>query len=207
MKKRIIMVIFILILGVGLAACVKTPDEKIVVDKSEGLAKENIIPKEDKVPKDLGVPEHWQETIDKNDGFVVLSADCDIRIPDIYNTPVYSYERRPMTDELLKKLCAYFSDGDRLYENPAMTKSELSTEKDKLLNYKGRWGSSNQAISRQNVLEMTARLDELIEKAPESKEEHRYIEASHGAASDRGGACQRLVVYQDMAWMVLRYGG
>lgn len=176
MKKRIIMAVFVLIVGVALAACVKTPDEKVVVDKSKGLAKENIIPKEDKIPKDLGIPEHWQETINKSDGFVILSADCDIRIPDIYNTPVYSYERKPMTDKLLKKLCTYFSDGDKLYEDPAMTKSELKTEKDKLLNYKGRWGSSKEAISRQSVLEMTAKLDELIEKAPESKEEHKDID-------------------------------
>lgn len=177
MKKRIVMAVVIFIVGIGLAACVKTPDEKVVVDKSEGLAKGVIIPKDGKTPKDLGVPEHWQETMEKNDGFVILKADCDIQIPDIYNTPVYSYERKHMTDELLNQLCDYFSDGDKLYEAPAMTKNELNKEKEKLINYEGRWGNLQDAASRQRVLEMTERLDELIEKAPEVKAEHKYIDA------------------------------
>jgi len=37
MKKRILIAVIVLIAGVGLAACVKTPDEKVVVDKSEGF--------------------------------------------------------------------------------------------------------------------------------------------------------------------------
>lgn len=177
MKKRILMAAFVLIVGVGLASCAKTPDEKVVVDKSKGLAKESIISKDDKIPKELEVPQHWQETIDKNDGFVTLSADCDILIPDIYNTPVYSYERKPMTDKLLRELCTYFSDGDRLYEDPQMTKSELNTQKDKLLNYKGRWGSYSGTSNRKSVEELTEKMDELIEKAPEGKEKHKYIDA------------------------------
>ncbi|WP_333813877.1 DUF6034 family protein [Muricomes intestini] len=177
MKKRIGMVVFILIFGISLAACVNTPDEKAVVDKSEGLTEEIIIPKEDKIPKELGVPEHWQETIDKGEGFVNLSADCDIRIPDVYNTPVYSYERQSMTNKLLKKLCTYFSKGDKFYEDPAMTRSELNSQKDKMVNYKGNWGRYGGALDRKNVQEMTARMDELIEKAPESTPEHKYIDA------------------------------
>ncbi|MBA4698560.1 MAG: hypothetical protein H2212_03930 [Ruminococcus sp.] len=177
MRKRIVMTVVVLIAGIGLAACVKTPDEKVVVDKSEGLAKEAIIPKEDKTPKDLGIPEHWKETMEKNDGFVILTADCDIQIPDTYNTPVYSYERKHMTDELLNKLCDYFSDGDRLYEAPAMTKSELNKEKDKLLSYKGRWQGYSDAGSRHRLLEYKEKLEELIKKAPENKGEHKYIDA------------------------------
>jgi len=115
--------------------------------------------------------------MEKNDGFVILTADCDIQIPDIYNTPVYSYERKHMTDELLNKLCDYFSDGDRLYEDPAMTKSELNREKDKLLNYKGRWQGYSDEVFRHRFLEYKEKLEELIVKAPENKEEHKYINA------------------------------
>ena len=140
LRKRIVTVVFILAAGVCLISCAKTPEKKVVVDKSKGLSKESIIPKEKNTPKDLGVPVYWQETIEKNDGFVVLTADYKMQIPKIYNTPVYSYERVEMTDKLLKKLCQYFADGDKLYENPPMTKSELVKEKDKMAGYKGLWG-------------------------------------------------------------------
>ena len=69
-----------------------------------------------------------------------MTADYKMQIPKIYNTPVYSYERVEITDKFLKKLCEYFADGDRLYENPPMTKSELVKEKDKIVGYKGLWG-------------------------------------------------------------------
>lgn len=177
MKKGVIMAVIVLMAGVGLVACVKTPDEKVVVDKSEGLAKEAIIPKDDKTPKDLGIPGHWKETINKHDGFVILKADYKMKIPDIYNTPVYSYKRIHMTDSLLSELCDYFSHGDKLYEESAMTKSELNEEKDKLLNYKGRWQRYANALSRSTALAMQGKLDELIEKAPENKAERKYIDA------------------------------
>ena len=53
-RKQVISTICILACGVNLAACAKTPEKKIVVDKSEGLSKENILPKETDTPKDSG---------------------------------------------------------------------------------------------------------------------------------------------------------
>ncbi|MFR5584938.1 MAG: hypothetical protein ACLTLQ_14985 [[Clostridium] scindens] len=38
-RKQVISTICILACGVNLAACAKTPEKKIVVDKSEGLSK------------------------------------------------------------------------------------------------------------------------------------------------------------------------
>ena len=49
-RKQVISAICILACGVNLAACAKTPEKKIVVDKSEGLSKENILPKETDTP-------------------------------------------------------------------------------------------------------------------------------------------------------------
>lgn len=178
MKKRIIAAVFVFAIGIGLVSCAETPEKKIVVDKSKGLSKETIIPKEkDKIPKALLVPTHWQETIERNEGFVVLTADYDMRIPEIYNTPVYSYERVSMTDKLLGELCAYFSEGDRLYENPVMTKSELGEQKNKMVSQKGLWGRYAGPNEGERLKRMTAKVDELIEKAPEKKAGHEYIDA------------------------------
>ena len=78
MKKSSYAIIIILVICIGLVSCQKTPKERIVVDRSGGLPQESIIPREkNKVPKDLGIPEHWKETIVRNDGFITLNADYD----------------------------------------------------------------------------------------------------------------------------------
>lgn len=177
MGKKILMVAGILTVGLSLTACAKTPEEKVVVDKSEGLAKDSIISEED-TPKDLQIPERWQEKIEKSEGFVTLEADYEMQIPEIYNTPVYSFEMNPMTDKRLAELCEYFSEGNKLYEYPRMTKSELSTEKEKIEKYEGKWASWDQgSLFASYLQEKINMMDELIGNAPEETEEYKYIDA------------------------------
>ena len=52
--RRIISFICILACGFNLVSCAKNPEKRIVVDKAEGLSKENVLPNEKDVPKDLG---------------------------------------------------------------------------------------------------------------------------------------------------------
>ena len=178
MKKRLRIAVLVLIGGLVITSCAKTPEEKVVVDKSEGLAKKSVLPKETDTPKDLGTPAHWQETIDRSDGFVTLEADCEINIPEIYNTPVYSYEMASLKGELLTRLCNYFAQGDELYEYSGMTKDELRAEKDKIANYQGRWASWSKSSQLASYWEgMLKTMDELIENAPEEVAEHKYIKA------------------------------
>lgn len=44
--RRIISFICILACGFNLVSCVKNPEKRIVVDKAEGLSKENVLPNE-----------------------------------------------------------------------------------------------------------------------------------------------------------------
>ena len=183
MKKSSYAIIIILVICIGLVSCQKTPKERIVVDRSGGLPQESIIPREkNKVPKDLGIPEHWKETIVRNDGFITLNADYDIKIPDIYNTPVYSYEIQTISQDYLEKLCAYFSDGDPLYEDPEMTKSELNEEKERAADGKGNW----RFIEPNYITAMIGRIENLIPNAPEQKAERKYIDARFRAPQKAG---------------------
>lgn len=172
-KKKLIIAALILMNVFIATSCAKTPDKKVVVDKSEGLSKESIIPEEKDTPKDLKVPEHWKETMERSDGYVTVEADCQMEISEIYNTPVYSYEMAPMTEERLKALCDYFADGDKLYEEPAMTKSELQVQKDKMDSRRGDWGRCDAGA----ISAMAERVDELIGKAPQERT-CNYIEAA-----------------------------
>ena len=125
-KKQLAAFMLLTAMLLNLTACVKTPEENIVTDKSKGLSEENIIPKEkDGKEKQLNIPEHWKETITRKDGFITVEADDDISIGNIYNTPVYAYKIRKMDRKLLENLCSYFAEGSSLYEDPGMTKEEL----------------------------------------------------------------------------------
>ena len=63
--RRIISFISILACGFNLVSCVKNPEKRIVVDKAEGLSKENVLPNEKDVLGDLSTGalagDHGQE--------------------------------------------------------------------------------------------------------------------------------------------------
>ncbi|MGF7017550.1 hypothetical protein M2145_001307 [Lachnospiraceae bacterium PF1-21] len=178
-----IMSVSILIISLMLVACQKTPSEKVVVDKSEGLPEESVIPVEkNKIAKDLGVPKHWQETLYRNEGFITLEADYEMKIPEIYNTPVYAYEIRTMDQELLEQLCAYFSEGKPLYKSQELTKSELQNEREQIAKGAGNWGYYPED-NRNNAL---AKIDAQIENAKEQRGERQYIEAKLTAPEPLG---------------------
>ena len=83
-------------LVMSLGACQRTPEEAVVVDKSEGFPQESIIEVDNENPKELGIPEYWEETLERSDGFVTIEADYEMDLPEIYNTPVYQYEPKPL---------------------------------------------------------------------------------------------------------------
>lgn len=165
-KKQLTAFILLAAMLLNLTACVKTPEESIVTDKSEGLSEKNIIPKEkDGKEKKLNIPEHWKETITRKDGFVTVNADYEITVRNIYNTPVYAYRIRKMNQKLLEKLCSYFAEGSSLYEDPEMIKDELITEKEKMTEGIGNWGGYDE----NDILSMTGNMENMIEKAAEKK--------------------------------------
>ncbi len=180
-KKRLGVIVLVLISILEITSCAKTPKEKVVADKSEGLAKEEHPSQRDGYAQGSGDSKHWKETLDRSDGFVTLEADCDMNIPEIYNTPVYSYEMASLKKDWLSRLCGYFAKGDKLYEYPEMTKDELRKEKEKIANYEGRWATWSKGGQLTTYWEgMLKTMDELIEKAPEERAENKYIEANLG---------------------------
>lgn len=164
-------------LVMSLGACQSTPKEAVVVDKSEGFPQESIIEVDNENSKELGIPEYWEETLERSDGFVTIEADYEMDLSEIYNTPVYQYEPKPLSQDRLKELCEYFAENNRLYEVPAMTKDELIAEKEKLENRVGRWGRYLTDFSSMAIVnEKMERFTEAIDAAPENKQKKIYIE-------------------------------
>ena len=173
-KKQLAAFMLLTAMLLNLTACVKTPEENIVTDKSKGLSEENIIPKEkDGKEKQLNIPEHWKETITRKDGFITVEADDDISIGNIYNTPVYVYKIRKMDRKLLENLCSYFAEGSSLYEDPGMTKEELIAEKEKMTAGIGNWGS----YDANYMASMVGSVENLIKNADEKRTEPKEIKA------------------------------
>lgn len=177
MNRRIIITMCITsFILANLTACVKTPEEKIVTDKKKGSVNENIIPTS-KNPKELDIPEHWTDTIEKSDGFVTIHADYEMNIPEIYNTPVYAYEMKKLSNQELQRLCDYFSEGNQIYRYPKMSKNELKKEQEKIENFQGRWANFEVIASAPNVQNMFKQLDEMVAQAPDKKETPQYVTA------------------------------
>ena len=165
MKKTWITVILCVYLTMNLSGCQSTPEDAVVVDKSEGLPKESILEVDNENPKDLGVPVFWEETLERHDGYVTINVECETNIGEIYNTPVYEYEMINLSNERLKELCAYFANGFQLYKEPAMTKSQLKQEKEDMMEQTNFWRR-----------EVYTKIDELIETAPEIID-YEYVDA------------------------------
>lgn len=194
MAKKIGTICCVMCMVLSLLACQKTPDEEVVIDKSQGLPKDSILD-EQSTPKELGAPKVWQESVEKGEISVRIDADCQINLPEVYNTPVYELEMQHMSDELLEQLCTYFADGNELYQLPEMTKDQLEKERLYLQEAKGEWAFDDSDI----IEDKLKKLDELLEHAPKEihkeptkfklgkpvQTEYEYIQEASGSVARR----------------------
>ena len=155
----------------SLCSCQKTPDKKAVVSKSGGISEENILkPIEKGQQKDLDISTYWKETMESDDGRVTLTADLEIELPVISNTPVWEMSGRKLSQQDLERLTQYFAGGQKLYQEPRMTKAEITDALNQMNSGEGRY--SDWSISDNDKRD---RLEVLLSSAPETKEEKNYI--------------------------------
>ncbi|WP_395015322.1 DUF6034 family protein [Robinsoniella peoriensis] len=172
-KKWYGMILLAVMLGCTVTACQKTPDQAPVVNKSEGLPKGCIIDKvKDGELKQIDAPEHWKETMERMDGRVTVEADVDIPRLSVSNTPVLELKKANFDNEQLKKLTDYFFKGRKFYQKPQMTKEELSHQITNIENKSGIYGEGTFLML--SKMEWKPRLEELMEKAPDKKQEKIY---------------------------------
>ena len=58
-----------------------------------------------------------------------------MNIPEIYNTPVYAYEMKKLSIRNLAACVTIFSEGNKIYRYPKMSKDELKKEQEKIQNF------------------------------------------------------------------------
>ena len=114
--------------GIGIACfvltgCQKTPEESAVVSKEDGLSK-NVIakPLEAGETREMDIPAHWQMEELRNKDRMLLQADLDLEEKKLGNLPVIEMKNHVLTEEELKALVEYFTEGEKLYECQPYTK-------------------------------------------------------------------------------------
>lgn len=157
-----------------LSGCAETPEEAPVVSKAGGMLQNHqaeVIPEGEF--RELDVPSHWTETLERGNGQVTIEADVDIRVPQLGNIPVAELEPLVLTDEILGKLCAYFAGDRELYHPGARSKAQLIEEYERM---KGKEGNYGNPYYKGTTASLLSKLEKLIEEAPEQEGEREKVE-------------------------------
>ncbi|HAX51507.1 DUF6034 family protein [Muricomes intestini] len=166
------------IISLGLSACQKTPENDAVINKKEGLAERFIEKGSDNVKlQKLGAPEEWKEKYGENTDMVTIETDVKIELPHIKNTPVWEMKEKKISNEELVQLADYFSEGEKIYQEPEMTTADLTELKRKIENKEGKYGNPiflRPGEAQEKTLYLQ-RVDDLIAKAKETESEKIYL--------------------------------
>ena len=85
-----LIVLFILFYGFILTACQQTPEEAVVISKTN--LTEQVTTQDDTADVNAVVSETWTTEISSSDGSVVVNIDAEIRVPETQQMPVYRIE-------------------------------------------------------------------------------------------------------------------
>ena len=158
----------VLLLGCFTTACQPTPAVPPVVNRAQGLSPEMMAePLPEGQLKELDAPEHWKETLYRQDGRIEVSADVDVRIPEnLTNTPVVKLEQVPFPPERMAEVIKYFVGNSKLYKPLPMTKLEGMIQLKKIESGEGSFSQFDEDTRKL----MAKKLEELIELAPDEAE-------------------------------------
>lgn len=172
MKKKIISLIISLCV-VLLMGCQETPDESAVVSKVDGLDESIIIePLKEGESQELDIPKHWNATKESTDGKMQIVTDLDISQIMVKNLPVLEMKSHKLSQEELKKLVNYFSEGKKLFVPELSIKEDYQKILERMENGQGAYGNVGDAYN--SVMKM--RLEEAMELAPEHVGKKQEVE-------------------------------
>lgn len=116
-RKGCVMGVGILLFTILLAGCQKTPDQSSIVSKEGGLDETvKSEPLKEGETQVIQMPEEFkvEETWDDDKG--ILKADISLQQITVGNLPIIELQRHAISEEELKELTGYFSQGETLYK-------------------------------------------------------------------------------------------
>lgn len=127
--KRKISIILICILALGTVGCRKTPDNSIVIGKGDATLEKAIAQEDSTVPAVYAAPEHWDDTIAKDD--LIITVDADVGVPDAGGFPSAVITTGEISQQTADNIMNVLLDGAALYEyrpDYPYTKEEINEE-------------------------------------------------------------------------------
>ena len=141
--KRKMWTVMVIVVSCLLTGCQPTPKENAVVRKAEGLNEAVIAePMKDGETRMTDIPKHWQMEELKNNDRMMVSADLDLEEKEIGNLPVIEMKNHKLTEEELKELADYFTDGETLYVPQPYTKDTYANVISRIENKEGIYAAS-----------------------------------------------------------------
>ena len=167
--------------GIGIAClvltgCQKTPEESAVVSKADGLS-ENVIakPLEAGETRKMDIPAHWKMEELRNKDRMLLQVDLDLEEKQLGNLPVIETKNHVLTEEELKELVEYFTEGEKLYECQPYTKDVYEEVISRIENGEGMYAASYHWLDQ---LKIKQSIESGMELAPKksAEQEKKKIE-------------------------------
>jgi len=128
-KKRNFTMLSVFLFALGLSACMATPDNQVVIPKSN-TEQEIIKSAEEYSDADLiefgySVPEHVEDRYVLAQDKLEMVIDADVIMPDINRIPVAKVAPDIFTQEMADRIRNYFTQDGVLMNNPVHTKSDF----------------------------------------------------------------------------------
>lgn len=111
MKSKIIRILFsVVLIGVLLIGCQKSPEKSAVVSKADGLDKEVVeAPLESEDVYLVDMPKQWKAEDERKNGQVKIEVDMELDPISVGNLPVVEMKNRAMSQPEYDKLVQYFT--------------------------------------------------------------------------------------------------
>ncbi len=147
-------------------ACQPTPELSAVVNKADGITEDMIAePSAENRLELADLPDHWTETLYRQNNKAEIKADTDVVIPEnLSDIPILKLEQIPLTPERLTELTDYFAGGSKFYKPLTMTTFDGAIQLEKIKKGEGGFG----LYSNSDRKRMEDKLNELIEQAPDN---------------------------------------
>lgn len=183
--KNSILAIIAGVLCISLSGCQETPEESAVVSKVDGISEEVVCePLKKGETRETDIPKHWEFEEKKSNDRVVIQADLNLGEQSIGNLPVIEMKSHELTQEELKELISYFSDGGELYKPQLVTKDVYQAVLDRISNKEGSYAQSAYSISIASIQNATR---EGMELAPKEKAAPEKVEIGFYKKSEDPG--------------------